>query len=96
MMREICEIMVNGNTKPSRSASTALFLRALLETGVVEHLFTMVDWASQVLLAYDKDQSDKLLLHQQVLNECLMAPMSLLSLLISGEWLKRGELKYYL
>lgn len=64
MMREICEIMVNGNTKQSRSAPMALFLRALLESGVVEHLFTLVDWACQVLLAYDRDQSQKLLLHQ--------------------------------
>ena len=86
------------STKASRSAPTAYFLSTLLEGGLLEHLFMILDWAAQVLLAFDQSpaSASKLLLHQQVLHECLLAPMGLAAGLISGEFLKRGELKFYL
>ena len=69
----------------------------MLESGILEHIFSILDWAVQVLLAYDNDPTTKkLLLHQQVLHECILAPMNLISVLISGEFLKRGELRCYL
>ena len=95
LMLEIGKILQTNN-KASRSAPTAFFLTKLLESGLLDQVFVLLDWAAQVLVAYDKQQANKLLLHQQVLHECLLAPMNLLSLLISGEFLKRGEIKFYL
>ena len=96
-MQEIGQLLV-PSSKVSKSATTAIFLSSLLEQGFMEQLFFFIDWACQVLLAYDKKElgEDKLILHQQLLHECLLAPMNLVSVLISGEFLKRGELKYYL
>ena len=64
----------------------------------MEHIFFFIDWACKVLLTFDENKfgKDKLTLHQQLLHECLIAPMNLVSVMISGEFLKRGELKYYL
>ncbi len=49
-----------------------------------------------MLLIFDQKSEKKLLLHFKVLHECLIAPMNLIGLLISGEFLKKGEIKYYL
>lgn len=95
LMQEICQIFTN-NKKASRSAPTAFFLLKLLDLGILEDIFTILDWAAQVLLAFDSKSEKKLLLHYQVLHECLIAPMNLIALLISGEFLKKGEIKFYL
>ena len=35
-------------------------------------------------------------MHKNLIHECLIAPMNLLSALISGEFLKRNQLRYFL
>ena len=86
------------NKQASRSAQIAFFLSYFLEKGMLAHVFVFVDWAAQVMIALDNGAfgDQKLLLHQQMLHEAILAPMSLVSTLISGEFLKRGEIKQYL
>lgn len=96
LMQEVCQLL-NSNNKTSKSAPAAFFISALLDADMLNQIFSILDWATQVLLTYDKeDGSKKLLLHQQVLRDCILAPMNLISVLIAGEFLKHGELRYYL
>ena len=64
LLTDLGQLLVSNN-KISRSAQMALFVRNLLELGLVEHVFTIIDWACKVMLAYDDPQSpcSKLLLH---------------------------------
>ena len=44
LMQELCQLLVQNN-KASRSAPTAFFMRAMLECGTLNHVFTILDWA---------------------------------------------------
>lgn len=95
LMSEITKVLQTGN-KSSRLGPTALFLSRFLELGVLNKIFTLLEWAAQVLLQYETTQKNKLLIHKQILHECMIAPMNFFSWLISGEFLKRDQIKYYL
>lgn len=53
MLHDLGQLLLS-QSKIARSASMAMFLLNLLEQGLIGRLFTIVDWACKVLLAYDK------------------------------------------
>ena len=82
LMFDCCRALTFSGIAVADIVGCRVFLKKLLYLGLLDHIFTIVDWASQILLIFDQSPEKKLLLHFKILHECLIAPTNLIGLFI--------------